>query len=163
MVDTLMEMEVGVTVRAEPINMIEDGIKAGHYHWFDPYFKNTHVPLKSIDAHPRNVRIVPLDDVEDAKDCISRLKEMGKRLCPNAANYLLGIMAQAGGNDLPSEIRGRCIIAVEDRPLVGLNGFLYFLSVMCDGSYRKLYSTYFRQVRGNVAVLAEDDASSMGY
>lgn len=78
----------------EPICDIEEGKKKGNYTWIYDWITPDHIPLEKVSGK-KKVYLVPLTETVEGTEGISAfLKKKGLKLCVNAPQYFLGLMAK---------------------------------------------------------------------
>jgi hypothetical protein len=95
-----------------PVNTIEEGIRLGHFTSYDPFITKATVVLRSV-AGEKTIYAVCFNRTIGNRDYLELLRQIKKSFCRYAPNFLLGLMEQVPEDLMPSELRGKHIVAAE--------------------------------------------------
>jgi|GEM_PF-1099015 len=119
-----------------PVNAVSTNIQrglyaAGHYQ----HITDETVRLQQINRE-RQLQVCCLNRGIDGAILSRTLNELGKRLCREAPNLLLGLTARIPRSEMPPAFRDKDIVAAEDNAnAIFLDGYGHpcFLFVQCHG------------------------------
>lgn len=119
-----------VTLQVTPVNDLEAGIAGGRYYNIGVAFKERTVQLPVAPTNPKKVDIITPDSNLNGLDYLQLFRQLKKKPCDFAPNYLLGLMVFYQENQLPGEMLGLNIVASGPDNCVfytkgGLPSFMY--------------------------------------